>query len=79
MKEETRLAGSLKRAGHAVEEAAELRSQIAEMMLDREMPRIQVLLDKYGAKAKNIEDILAENGVIPELIRELKNRGAIAF
>lgn len=75
--EQRQLQAGMKRVAEAIEHAGDLRREVLQMMVDKEMPRITSIAQETGAKGADLERTLLDRGIFPEVVSELKGRGAL--
>jgi hypothetical protein len=74
--DEKRLAeGAFRRAIQATEEAAELRRQLTETVIEREWPTIKATIQRFAPNEDAVEKALSEQGFPQEVTKELRSSG----
>jgi Uncharacterized protein conserved in bacteria (DUF2225) len=70
-----RIEGNAKRANETVERAADMRTELLDKLLARDLPRIKQLVRANARAVDDIEKFLAANGILPEVMAHLKKSG----
>ena len=73
-----RLKVQMERASASLERASDLRHELLDKLLERDLPKIKkVLAEHEGAPAEEIEKALKENGIAEALIPRMKEKGGL--
>lgn len=73
-----RLKAQVQRASASLERAADLRHELLDKLLKRDMPKIKkVVAQHQGAPAEEIENALKQNGIVAPLILRMQEKGGL--